>query len=55
MERIINDIQVYANTVIDSLIRVKDYHRDVLNSTEIDAINDAANLISHNIQELKHE
>lgn len=53
MQRVISDIGVYANCLIDELIRIKDRHRDILNSTEIDTINDACNLISHNIKELK--
>ena len=47
------NISVYANTIIDGLIAIKDRHRDVLTSSEVDTLNDACNLISHNIKELK--
>ena len=46
-------IRVKANTLIDQMIHIKDRHRDILNSTEIDAINDTCNLISHNIKYLE--
>ena len=39
MERIITDVKVYANCLIDEMIRIKDRHRDVLTGTEIDSIN----------------
>ena len=52
MERIITDVQVYANMLIDELNRIKDHHRDILNSSEIDTINDTCNLIYHNREEL---
>lgn len=47
------DIRIYANTLIDSLIRIKDIHRYELTRREIDQINDACNLISHNIDKLE--
>lgn len=50
-----SDIAVYANTIIDGLIAIKDLHRDVLTRPEVDTLNDAANIISHNIKELKNE
>lgn len=49
----IADVGVIANVIIDELIAIKDSHRDVLTRSEIDTINDACNLISHNIKELK--
>ena len=55
MERIIKDVHVYANVLIDELIAIKDMHRDVLTRTEVESINDACNLISHNIKEIKHK
>ena len=53
MQRVISDIGVYANCLIDELIGIKDRHRDILSGTEIDSINDICNLVSHNIGELK--
>lgn len=50
---IYENISVYANTIIDGLIAIKDLHRDVLTHSEVDCLNDACNLISHNIKELK--
>jgi hypothetical protein len=44
--------KAYINTLIDSLIRIKDIHRYELTRREIDQINDACNLISHNIDKL---
>ena len=49
------DIKVYANTLIDLLIRIKDIHRYELTRREIDQINDACNLISHNIDKLERK
>ena len=48
-------LRVKANTLIDQMIHIKDRHRDILNATEIDAINDTCNLISHNIKYLEEE
>lgn len=53
MEKIINNLNTYANTLIDELIKVKDHHRDVLSKSEIDSINDICNLVQHNLEELK--
>ena len=53
MERAVIDVTVYANTIIDGLIAIKDLHRDVLTRSEVDTINDACNLIEANIRELK--
>ena len=46
-------IKVYANTLIDRLIFIKDRHKDIFNLMEIDTINDACNLIAHNIEKLE--
>lgn len=53
MERVVIDVRVYASTLVDQLIRIKDRHRDVLSCSEVDVINDACNLIDHNLKELK--
>lgn len=46
-------MRVYANTLIDRLIFIKDRHSNFLERNEIDTINDACNLISHNIEHLE--
>ena len=48
-----DEIYTYANGLIDGLIYIKDRHRDVLLRAEIDNINNACNLIEHNIDVLK--
>lgn len=55
MERIIHDVHVYANILVDELIAIKDRHRDTLTMTEIESINDICNLVSHNIKEIKRK
>ena len=55
MDRIINDVRVYANDVVERLIALKDMNRDKLSRSEIDTLNDAANLIYHNIKEIVRE
>ena len=55
MDRIINDVRAYANDVVERLISLKDRNRDKLCMADIDTLNDAANLIYHNIKELKTE
>lgn len=47
------DIQVYAQMLVDNLIRLKDTNRDNLTRNEIDTINAACNLIDHNKGALK--
>ena len=47
------DVKVYANYVVEKLIRLKDSNKSVLTRNEVDAINDACNLIDHNLEELK--
>ena len=46
---------INANDVVDRLNALKDKNRDKLSSSEIDTLNDAANLISHNIKEIVRE
>ena len=53
MSRVITDLEVYASTLVDELIAIKDHHKDVLNRSEVDSINDACNLIYHNRKEIK--
>lgn len=48
-----DDLKLYANTIVEQLIRIKDMHRYELSRNEIDSINDACNLISHNLKVLK--
>ena len=55
MDRVIYDVRVYANDVVDRLNALKDKNRDKLSSTEIETLNDAANLILHNIKEIVRE
>ena len=55
MDRIINDVRVYANDVVDRLIALKDMNRDKVSRSEIETLNDAANLIYHNIKEIVRE
>lgn len=55
MDRVIYDVRVYANDVVERLIALKDMNRDKLSRSEIDTLNDAANLISHNIKEIVRE
>ena len=55
MDKIMNDVRVYANDVVDRLIALKDMNRDKLSRSEIDTLNDAANLIYHNIKEIVRE
>lgn len=52
MDRIINDVRIYANDVVERLIALKDMNRDKLSRSEIETLNDAANLIYHNIKEI---
>lgn len=55
MDRIVHDVRVYANDVVDRLNALKDKNRDKLCHTEIETLNDAANLILHNIKEIVRE
>ena len=53
MREAINDKRVIGNMIIDTLIRIKDRHRDVLTRTEVDDLNRAANFIEDVIREIK--
>ena len=55
MDKVLYDVRVYANDVVERLIALKDMNRDKLSMSEIDTINDAANLIYHNIKEIVRE
>ena len=55
MDKVIYDVRVYANDVVERLIAIKDMNRDKLSRSDIDTLNDAANLISHNIKEIVRE
>jgi GMP synthase PP-ATPase subunit len=55
MDKVIYDVRVYANDVVDRLIALKDMNRDKLSRSEIETLNDAANLIYHNIKEIVRE
>ena len=47
------ELEKYANELVEKLIAIKDANRDTLTWSEIDALNDAANLIYHNRKVLK--
>ena len=49
MDRLVID---YANNVVEALIRLKDSHKGDLTLDEVEAINDACNLIDHNLKRL---
>jgi hypothetical protein len=53
MERVINNLEQYADGLVERLISLKDSNRSNLTRNEIDTINDACNLIYHNRKELK--
>jgi hypothetical protein len=53
MREAINDKRVIGNMIIDTLIGIKDSHRDVLTRTEVDDLNRAANFIEDVIREIK--
>ena len=55
MDRVLYDVRVYANDVVDRLNVLKDKNRDKLSTTEIEALNDAINLILHNMKEIVRE
>lgn len=48
-------IRAYANDVVERLIALKDMNRDKLSRSEIETLNDVANLIYHNIKEIVRE
>lgn len=41
-------VEVYANELVERLIRLKDANRSTLTRNEVDTINDACNIIDHN-------
>lgn len=55
MDKVIYDVRVYANDVADRLNALKDMNRDKLSRSDIETLNDAANLILHNIKEIVRE
>lgn len=55
MDKVIYDVRAYANGVVERIIALKDRNRDKLSASEIDTLNDAANLIYHNIKEIVRE
>lgn len=55
MDRVLYDVRVYANDVVDRLNALKDKNRDKLSRSDIETLNDAANLIYHNIKEIVRE
>lgn len=55
MDKVMYDVRVYANDVVERLISLKDRNRDKLSRSEIDTLNDAANLIYNNIKEIVRE
>lgn len=46
-------VKAYANNLIEKLIVLKDSNKGTLTRNEIDTINDACNLIDHNIELLE--
>lgn len=55
MDKVLYDVRVYANDVVERLISLKDRNRDKLSSSDIETLNDAANLIYNNIKEIVRE
>lgn len=47
------ELELYANTLVDQLILIKDRHKSELRRHEVDAINDICNLVSHNLKVLE--
>lgn len=48
-----DQVIAYANNLIEKLIALKDSNKGTLTRNEIDTINDACNLIDHNIKLLE--
>lgn len=55
MDKVICNVRMYANDVAERLISLRDRNRDKLSSSDIDTLNDAINLIYHNIKEIVRE
>lgn len=53
MERIINNIEQYANGLVEKVIRIRDHYD--MSREDRDTLADVCNLIDHNIGELKRE
>jgi hypothetical protein len=51
MERIINNIEQYANGLVEKLIYIRDHYD--LSREDRDALADVANLIDHNLKNLE--
>lgn len=49
------DVKSYANKLIDMLNGIKDRHRNELEWWEIAVINDACNLIDHNLEAIRRK
>ena len=47
------DLEIKVQITVDELIRIKDRHRDILMPEEINALNDACNLLYKNRKLLK--
>ena len=47
------DIEMYASELVERLISIKDRYRSEMCSSDIDTLNDCANLIYHNRKEMK--
>lgn len=52
MNKVMYDVRIYANDVVERLISLKDMNRDKLSRSDIETLNDAANLIYKNIGKL---
>lgn len=55
MDKVLYDVRVYANDVVDRLNGIKDRNLDKLSRNEIETLNDACNIIEHNIKEIVRE
>ena len=55
MDKVLYDVRVYANDVVDRLNGIKDRNLDKLSRNEIETLNDGINLIMHNIKEIVRE
>ena len=55
MDRIINDVRVYAATIAEDLVSIAEHNQDKLTITENQTILDAAKLILHNMKEIVRE
>ena len=51
MDRVVNNIEAYANSLVEKVIRIRDHYD--FTREDRDALADVCNLIDHNIKELK--